>query len=383
MNEEEIKKAQLEVQTLWTSMKAALEKEADERKKFGEGKGETKTTIDKLNARIDELELKISRPGVGTETKVIEPTLEYKAYERFLRNKDLTVEETKALTTADDVSGGYLAPVEVSRDILTKITEISPMRSICTVQTIGAKALEQLKDNSEWDSYWDDEVETEQALTLAKETIPAHNQRKTVLVTPELIEDSIVNIDAYIRERLVQAYAIKEGTAFVKGDGVKRAEGFLKNVEILAAYVPSGSALLLTADSLIDLSFAPKEGYLRNATFVLNRSTLKTIRKLTKSLGGTANAADYVWQPGFGNLPNTILAYPYILVPDMPDIAANAYALAFGDFRIGYKIVDRLGLTIQRLIEKYAPNIGYLGRRRVGGQVVMPEAIKVMKIAAS
>jgi len=383
MDDLELKKMQEEVQTLWTEMKAALTKEAEERKKFGASRGETEDKINKIDDKITELETKMSRPAVG-ENKTIESTLEYKAYEKFLRNKDLTVEEMKALSTSDDVSGGYLVPNEVAKTILSQITEISPLRKICNVITIGSKALEIPKDNAGiYSSYWDDETETEQAGNFGKETIPAHTQKKTVIVTPEMIEDSVINIDAYVRGKIVEAFAKKEGTAFISGNGVKRPEGFLTNTEVLANYVVGGDASVIKPDSLLDLSFAPKEPYLANATFVMNRNTLKAIRKLTKSLGGTANAGDYIWQPGFGNLPNTILGYPYVLATDMPDIASNAYPVAFGDFKAGYTIVDRLGISIQRLIEKYAPSIGFLARGRVGGQVVMAEAIKILKIATS
>jgi len=383
MDELEVKRIQGEVQTLWTEMKSVLVKEADERKKFGDGKAETKQMIDRINDKITELETKMSRPAIG-ETAIKEPTLEYKAYVKFLRNKDLTVDETKALSTSDDVSGGYLVPREVSKQILAAIETISPFRKLCNVITIGTSALDIAKDKAGvYTSYWDDEAEVEQGGNFGKETIPAHSQRKTVIVTPEMIEDSVINIDSYVRGKIVQAFAKKEGTAFVSGDGVERPEGFLTNTEVLTDYTPSGDASVIKPDSLIDLSFALKEGYFANATFVMNRMTLKAIRKLVKIPSGGATAGDYIWTPGYGNLPSTILGYPYVLVGDMPDIASNSYPVAFGDFRAGYTIVDRLGISIQKLFEKYTPNIGYLARGRVGGQTVMAEAIKVLKIASS
>jgi HK97 family phage major capsid protein len=381
MNEEEIKKAQLEVQTLWAEMKKALEKEAEERKTLGASRGETEDKITKLNAKIDELELKMSRPAVGTEVKTIEPTLEMKAYEKFLRNKTLTVEETKVLSEVNDVEGGYLAPKEVSKSILAGITEVSQLRKICNVITIGAKALDITKDSTVYPSYWEDEVEVNQVGNFGMETIPAHSQRKTIIVTPALMEDSVVNLDTYLRGKLVEAFAIKEGTAFVSGNGISRPEGFLLDADLIASHVHSGAATTIGVNSLITLSFAPKEGYLPNSTFVMNRNTLLAIRLLVKVPFAGATAGDYVWQPGYGNLPSTILGYPYILVSDMPDIAAGTYPVAFGDFKAGYTIVDRLGVTIQKLIELYAPNIGFLARMRVGGQVVMSEAIKLMFIA--
>ena len=129
MDELEVKRIQGEVQTLWTEMKSVLVKEADERKKFGDGKAETKQMIDRINDKITELETKMSRPAIG-ETAIKELTLEYKAYVKFLRNKDLTVDETKALSTSDDVSGGYLVPREISKQILTAIETISPFRKL-------------------------------------------------------------------------------------------------------------------------------------------------------------------------------------------------------------------------------------------------------------
>ena len=133
--------------------------------------------------------------------------------------------------------------------------------------------------------------------------------------------------------------------------------------------------------SLLDLVHAIKSDYTNNATFVFNRTTLAAIRKLQDSAG------QFVFQAGMlltGGVPNTILGYPYVEMPDMPDVASSAKPVAFGDFSRGYMIVDRVGLAVLRdpFTQATSGNVRYYARKRVGGQVVLAEAIRTQTISA-
>ena len=145
--------------------------------------------------------------------------------------------------------------------------------------------------------------------------------------------------------------------------------------------VNSGNGTALLADGLLTLVHSIKTEYARNATFVFNRSTLAAIRKLKDTAG------QYVFQAGMSlenGVPNTILGYPYIEAPDMPDIAASAFPVAFGDFARAYMIVDRVALAVLRdpFTQATTGNVRYIARRRVGGQVILAEAIIKQKVSA-
>ncbi len=168
-----------------------------------------------------------------------------------------------------------------------------------------------------------------------------------------------------------------EGAAFVTGDAVGKPEGLLVNADV--AETNSGDGGAITADGLIDLFHAVKTAYARNGTWLMNRQTLGEVRKLKDSQG------QYLWQPGLqAGVPGAILGAPFVEAPDVPDIAANATPVVFGDFRRGYLIVDRVQMSVLRdpFTQATSGNVRFIARRRVGGQVVLAEAIRKQRIAA-
>ena len=182
-----------------------------------------------------------------------------------------------------------------------------------------------------------------------------------------------------MQAEFAEQFAKAEGTAFVSGDAVGKPEGFLTNSSV--ASVNSGAASALTADGLITLVHSIKAEYGRAGVFVFNRSTLADIRKLKDTAG------QYVFQAGMmlqGGVTNTILGYGYVEATDMPDVAAGAKPVAFGDFRRAYMIVDRVALAVLRdpFTQATTGNVRYVARRRVGGQVILAEAIVKQNISS-
>src|SRR5574343_642684 len=155
-------------------------------------------------------------------------------------------------------------------------------------------------------------------------------------VSQQMLEDSGYDLIAELREDAAEQFAVKEGAEYISGAGAaNQAEGILTNADV--AQVVSGVAASIKADSIVDLFYALKTGYARNAVFGLNRSTLAAVRKLKSGDG------QYLWQPGIaGTIPNMILGTTYVEMPDMPSIGADTYPIVFGDFRRGYVIVDRI-----------------------------------------
>jgi len=214
--------------------------------------------------------------------------------------------------------------------------------------------------------------------TTQLEEIPTHEQYALVDISTQMLEDSVFNLEAEMQGEFAEQFAKNEGTAFVSGNSVGKPEGITVNSNV--GTTNSGAAAALTGDGLIDLVHAIKTEYGRNGTFVFNRTTLAEIRQLKDSAG------QYVFQAGMmltAGVPNTILGYPYVEMPDMPDVAASAKPVAFGDFSRGYMIVDRISMSVLRdpFTQATSGNVRYVARARVGGQVVLPEAIRLQNIS--
>lgn len=335
-----------------------------------------------IKSQLEKLETVVKRPNSGFETKEVDDYLN--AFDSYCRKglEGLTDMEKKALTVSNDSTGGYLAPPEYVRELLKTVTEISPIRSIARVRSTGARSIQVPKRTSTFSAQWVSESGTRSETTgynVGLEEIPAHEHYALVDISEQDLEDSVFDLEAEMQSEFAEQFAKAEGTAFVSGNAVGKPEGILTNSSV--GEVNSGSGTALTADGLLSLVHGIKSEYGRNGVFVFNRSTLADIRKLKDTAG------QYVFQAGMSlqaGVPNTILGYRYVEATDMPDVGANAYPVAFGDFRRAYMIVDRINLAVLRdpFTQATTGNVRYIARRRVGGQVVQAEAIVKQKISA-
>jgi HK97 family phage major capsid protein len=198
--------------------------------------------------------------------------------------------------------------------------------------------------------------------------------------TQALLEDSYADIDAWLADEVESAFAAQESAAFVSGDGTAKPRGFL-DYEIVAeashvwgkiGSVVGDFTLDDAADQIIDLIYTPKSQFRAGARFVMNRRTVSAVRKL-KDVDGR-----YLWQPGSGGEPATIMGYAVTEMEDMPDIGASNAAIAFGDFRRGYLIADRQGARVLRDPYSAKPYVLFYTTKRVGGGVQNFDAIKAM-----
>ena len=336
-----------------------------------------------VKEQIDRLETVIKRPNSGFDTKQVDDYMN--AFDVYCRKgiDALSVDEKKALTVSNDSTGGYLAPPEYVRELLKEVTEISPIRSIARVRSTGQRSIQVPKRTATFSAQWVSESGTRsetEGYNVGLEELPAHEHYALVDISEQDLEDSVFDLEAEMQSEFAEQFAKAEGTAFVSGNGVGKPEGFMENSSV--AEIVSGDANLITADSLISLVHNIKSEYGKNGVFVFNRSTLAAIRKLKDTAG------QYVFQAGMslqGGAMSTILGYPYIEATDMPSVAAGAYPVAFGDFRRGYMILDRVNLAVLRdpFTQATTGNVRYIARRRVGGQVVQAEAINKLKVSAS
>lgn len=369
----------------WEEMKSFLNTRlAEETAKFGAPLGETKAAIDRFNERLDKLEVQLKRPSLGRETREENAgDAEYRAvWNKFARKgeKGLSEVEIKALATDSDPDGGYLLPRNVRAGIVEKLVEFSPIRGLATIESIGlGDNLEVPKEGSTnfgsgWTSERASRTETVTG-TFALDKIPTFEQYAAPRATQKMLDDTSFDIEGWISRKVKDRFAILEGTAFVSGNGVTQPEGLLTNADI--AEVNSGDANLLTADGLISLFYALPEAYAKNGTFVLRRAAVKSIRLFKDSQN------QYLWQPALSSsAPATVLGQPYVEAADMPTVAAGNYPVLFGDFKAGYVIVDRQDVRVLRDPYTAKPFVEFYTTRRVGGQVVLAEAIVKQKVAA-
>lgn len=333
---------------------------------------------EELENRLNSIEADLKR-GIGGEEKAAK-TQELKAFETYLRkNSSLLGEELKYLRTDVDSQGGYLLPNELDSEIIKKIIEISPIRSVARIRPMSSKSLGMPTRSTIVSAgmVGEGEEDTESNSTYGLEKLFAKKAQVTIASTIEELEDTSFDIATLIMQDAGEEFAKLEGTQFTVGSGAgNNCEGFMTNAKI--AEVNSGSASTFTFDSLITLTGELKTGY--NPIFGMNRKTLATVRKLKDSNG------QYLWAAGnlSAGVPNQILGHNYIEIPDMADVGAGLFPIIYGDFRRGYTIGDRKGLTMVRdeVTQKKKGKVEFTFYKRFAGMVTLPEAFVKLKIAA-
>ncbi|WP_018391061.1 phage major capsid protein [Ancylobacter sp. FA202] len=333
----------------------------------------------KLVERLDKIEAKINRPGGGTETKG-EASVEQKAFGAYLRHGDRAPDaELKVLTVSSDTQGGYLAPTEMSAEFIRDITEFSPIRTLATVRTTVAPAVSYPKRTGITNAKWKGETQAQEGSepSFGQVEIPIREVNTYVDVSNQLLADSGGTAEAEINLALAEDFGQKEGLAFVSGNGILEPEGLLTGAGI--AETLNGHATNLSADQLIALMYALPASYRSRGSWLMNGGTLAKLRTMKDGQG------NYLWQPSYqAGQPEMILGRPVVEAIDMPDVAASAYPVLFGDFATAYRIVDRLALSI--LVNPYLRATEGITRihatRRTGAGVVQARALRKLKMAA-
>ena len=336
-----------------------------------------------FEAKLNDIETMLKRPANAMEAKEVDLSL--KAWDSFMRKgqDNMAPEEVKALTVGTAATAGNLAPAEYVNELIKVISEISPVRSVARVRQTSNKEIEVPSKTATFAAAWTAEggsrTETT-GYTTSLNTIPTHELYALVDISGALLEDSVFDLEAEMNTEFAEQFAKAEGAAFLTGNGTNKPTGILDGTTV--ASTTAAAAAAIATDDLMDLVHGLQSEYARNAAFMLNRTTLGAIRKLKDTAG------QYIFQTGFSGqsgLPNTILGHAYVEAVDMADIAASAKPVVFGDYRRGYMIVDRVALSVLRdpYSQASTGNVRYIARRRVGGEVVLAEAMRALKMAAA
>ncbi|MFN3867622.1 MAG: phage major capsid protein [Hyphomicrobiaceae bacterium] len=352
----------------------------------------TSDKLERIDKALDALAVKAQRPQIGAAPRSAIGSEHRAAFEGYVRKGEtgrLVAVESKALSSGSDPDGGYLVPDETETTINGALRSISPIRAIAGVRQVSGSVYKRPYAVTGFATGWIGETAARPetaAPTLAELAFPTMELYAMPAATASLLEDSAVNIDEWLAEEVRIAFAEQEGTAFVSGDGVNKPKGFLDYAKVDNASWTWGSIGTIATgvsgafpasdpgDKLIDLVYAVKAAYRANAHFVMNRTTQSQVRKL-KDGDGT-----YIWQPSTepGQSP-TLHGFPVMEAEAMPDIAAGSHAVAFGDFRRGYLIVDRVGIRVLRDPYSSKPYVLFYTTKRVGGGVQDFDAIKLLK----
>ncbi len=341
-----------------------------------------------IKERMGTLELALAR-GVGSAAdRDYKESPEYKALNEFcIRGMGSLDQEQKVLLRTDSaVDGGVLVTVELDTVITKKITEIDPIRTIARVRSIGGKSVELPIRNVIPVATYEGEAEqgTDSATTYQSSTVTPFRQTYTVPITMDMLMDAAFDMEAEIASDASEGFAFGEGAGFVNGSGHKEPAGFVANANLQTAARETAASGVLDPEAVILLTGDLKVGY--DPVYVLNRRTLALIRTFR---GDAATAGDeagqFLWMPGMsGAVAATLNGFPYVLANSMPDVGAGTFAMAFGDFRRGYTIVDRTGMTVVRdeFSEKRKGIVEFTMNRWNTGQVTLEEPIKLLKIKA-
>lgn len=388
--------------------KAGVDKRLDEVKAHGAPLGETEEKLAKINAEIDrqqdilaELETKSNRPGGLDADPHASAKVEHReAFARFMRTGDgerdlngLAVKAAVNIGTADE--GGNAVPEQIDREILRQIGEMSPMRGVATVASVGTSDYKRLVSAGGTASGWVGETASrpETNTSNLEEVAPTFGDLyANPAATQRALDDIFFDVEAWIASEVAIEFAEAENTAFTSGNGTNKPTGFLDGTPVTTTdasrafgvlqYVASGASGAFAGsdphEALIDLVYSLKAGYRMNSRFMTNRLTLAEVRKMKDGDG------NLIWQPGLSaGQPQTLMGYPVTENEDMPAIAADSFSMAFGDFRRGYLIADRVGTMMLRDPYTNKPYVHFYTTKRVGGKLWDSNAIKVLKFAAS
>jgi HK97 family phage major capsid protein len=350
-----------------------------------------------LTKSFDDLQKKSNRWQLARgedSAEVAEHKAAFNSYVRRGYDRDLRDLEAKALSTGSNADGGFAVPEQIDNAVLDRIKLISPLRDLASVIQVSTSDYKKLVNIRGTASGWVGETDSRPDTATPKlHEVPA--VMGTLYANPAAssnsLEDIFFDVEAWLQAEISDEFAQKEGAAFISGDGTNKPKGFLAytvntsadgvrtfgdlqmvKTGVAGAFVATSSSTN-PGDTFIDTVHAMKAPLRAGAAWLMNATTLASVRKFRDVEG------NYIWRPGFlEGQPQTLLGYRVVEAADMPDVAANTFPVAFGNWARAYQIVDRRGIFLLRDPFTNKPNVSFYTTKRVGGMVVDSEAIKLL-----
>lgn len=386
--------------------------------------------LSEMKTQLEKLQTQLARPGIDAQQKSgesVESAQYRSAFVSWMRNpadpelrtalqqRARELKKAQTQTQGDDdwdtrsvqtvtsagAAGGFAVPEVIERQIERLTLDISPIRQIATVRTVGSSDYKELFDIGGAGFGWVGETDARAKTNTPDlaEVAPTFGMAAAYpYASEESLDDLFFDVENWLISSASEAIAYGEGKSFVQGTGLKQPTGFLTGPVPLSTpdatrafgtlqYVASGSltaaqvaagVIVSSNDLLYDLVYGLRARYRSNARWVCNRIVVSALRKIKDTTG------QYLWQSALAaGQPATFMGYPITEAEDMPAIVLNAFPLAFGDFKSGYLIADRVGMRITRDDVTTPGFVKYYVRKRVGGKLRNTEAIKLLKIAAA
>jgi HK97 family phage major capsid protein len=323
----------------------------------------------KSDDRISKLENAMSRPALMCEGN----SVELKAFGEFIRSGM----EYKSLSGLEESSGGYTIIPELYKDIMGHINAKSVFRKLASIERISTNSLDILLEKDNFDCNWEKEGAARNETNsskLAQKRISVHELYAQPKATQKLLDDSEINITSWLSSRLADSFLRAENKAFINGDGDNKPKGILSYVDTEIEQRSVAEEGKITFEDILDFTNILDETYLSKASFLMHRSSLLEIQKLKDNNGR------FLWQPSLtSTIPGNIFGIPVYTSSDMPIFEAGKVAIAMADFSEAYKIVDRSDISIMRDPFTEKPFVKFYSVKRVGGDVVNTNAIKLLK----
>lgn len=378
------------VQSAVEELHKAVERQDEEIKKFGEPSAESKAEIERINteltARIDELEVKYQRQSIPTPGSP-EPQSEGEkpssaAFFKYIRSGVVALEPAERKALVEDATGQYLITAELEGEIERTLPTLTILRPLCARRSITKDRLK-LRSIAEVSVGWG-KLETGTDITESTPTpgAPTYQYVEDLYglakIGEDELDDSDINLQALLADSFSRAIAEAEETAFAVGAGhdSEEPEGMTVNATILAATRSVTTAGTALVEDFLKLIYDCPAQYRKNGAFLVKSATELALRELRGDGGGGAGTGNFLWQPSVqAGRPATFLGYPIYPQEDLAALASAVAVIAvFGDFKSGYRILDRKGITLQRLSELYseAGLVGFKIHKRTGGAAIMP-----------
>ncbi|QFS82030.1 Phage capsid family protein [Roseivivax sp. THAF40] len=354
--------------------------------------GQLKAQEERLTMLDRKSAIKAARPALASAGDTEAP--HQKAFNAYLRTGDddglrgLEL-EGKAASTAVNSDGGYLVDPQTSATIASVLAGAGSIRAVASVVNVEATSYDVLIDRNDAGAGWADETTgtTESGTpTIERISIPLYELNAMPKASQRLLDDSAFDVEAWLASRIADKFSRAEAAAFISGDGADKPTGILTHAQVdndlwawgsIGTVATGAAADIGDGDALISLVYALGAEYRANAAFVMNSKTAGALRKLKDADGR------HLWSDGFASgEPARLLGYRVVIAEDMPDIAADATPIAFGDFGAGYTIAERPDLRILRDPFSAKPHVLFYATKRVGGDVSDFAAIKLLVCAA-
>lgn len=405
---EELKKLLAEMQSAFAEFKRANDERLASIEKKGSADGLIDEKLEKINGKLSDLEKEIEAKRLAANRAPLygpngenlmdltpEEKSHYEAMKGFLRKGIVTdVLEQRSMQSGLDEDAGYLLAKPTVGRIVMKVYETTPFRQYADVQTISSDKLTGISDLDEADSGWvgeaEDRTETNTP-SVGEYTIDVHEQYAEPRATQRFLDDAAVDVETWLANKVASKLSRVENSGFAIGNGVKKPRGVFSYTTAATAdsarawgvmeHVVSGASADFASsnpsDKFVDVVHALKAEYRPGAAWMMPRLTLAKVRKFKDGQG------NYLWQPNSqAGQPSSLMGYPVIEAEDAPAVAANALGVAFGNYRVGYQIVDRLGIRVIRDAITKKGWVKFYTTKRTGGAVVNFEAIKFIKFSS-